>query len=289
MSNTAPLITVYMPTHNRLALLQRAVASIQSQTFTDFEAIIVDDGSSDKTADYLQALSEKDKRFRFFRHENPRGACAARNLAIEAARGQYITGIDDDDEFLPTRLEYFVENINDDYAFLFAPIIWDFGVRKKVMRSPVREIDLNTLLSANYVGNQVFVKTERLRDIDGFDECMPACQDWDTWIRLSERFGVGFCLEAATYLVHSGHEMERISTSPSKIAGHAKIIQKFAKISSKENQLCQTLALKKAEGKPLPTSILLRSFKTDHHKLFFRYWVASRYKWIYRLYQLKWT
>jgi len=64
-----PLITVYMPTHNRLELLQRAVASVFAQTMQDFELIIVDDASSDDTFDYLQKLAEQDSRVIVLRNE----------------------------------------------------------------------------------------------------------------------------------------------------------------------------------------------------------------------------
>jgi len=96
-----PLITVYMPTHNRLELLQRAVVSVFAQTMQNFELIIVDDASSDDTFDYLQKLAEQDSRVTVLRNEVSQGACVARNRAIELAKGKFVTGLDDDDEFLP--------------------------------------------------------------------------------------------------------------------------------------------------------------------------------------------
>lgn len=93
------LISIYIPTHNRRKLLERAVKSVQQQTYLNIELIIVDDGSSDSTWDYLNDIANKN--IRIFKHEQPLGACAARNLAIKHAKGKFITGLDDDDEFQP--------------------------------------------------------------------------------------------------------------------------------------------------------------------------------------------
>ena len=103
MSAAQPEVSVYLPTRNRAHLLREAVESVLAQTFSGFELLIVDDGSDDARA--LESLSCMDPRIRMFRHEQPRGAPAARNYAIREARGRFLTGIDDDDLLLPTRLE----------------------------------------------------------------------------------------------------------------------------------------------------------------------------------------
>ena len=98
-----PLITVYIPTHNRSILLKRAVDSVLRQTYENFEIIICDDGSSDNTADYLVDLASRDHRVKFIRNNEPKGACFSRNRCIELAKGEFITGLDDDDEFVENR------------------------------------------------------------------------------------------------------------------------------------------------------------------------------------------
>ena len=99
-----PVVSVIIPTYNRQALLPRAIDSVVRQTFSDWEIVLVDDGSTDDTpriaARYLRQLG---RRFIFLRQEN-RGASAARNAGIETARGEYIAFLDSDDEFVPHKL-----------------------------------------------------------------------------------------------------------------------------------------------------------------------------------------
>ena len=92
----APAVSVILPTHNRAALLRQAVASVQAQTFRDWELIIVDDGSTDDTAAVAEALSAQDARIRVVRQPN-RGGAAARNAGIRQARGTFVAFQDDDD------------------------------------------------------------------------------------------------------------------------------------------------------------------------------------------------
>ncbi|HHS9996570.1 TPA: glycosyltransferase family 2 protein, partial [Klebsiella pneumoniae] len=96
MYSQMPLVSVYITTCNRLDKLKRAVRSVQEQTFENIEILICDDASTDGTEKYVQELIREDNRIRYFRNQTSKGACAARNLGIFNAKGQYITGLDDD-------------------------------------------------------------------------------------------------------------------------------------------------------------------------------------------------
>jgi glycosyltransferase involved in cell wall biosynthesis len=98
----SPFFTIVVPTYNRAHLLPRAIESILAQTFQDFEVIIVDDGSTDHTADVVSALG--DDRIEYLSQENA-GASAARNRGAAAASGSFLTFLDSDDEALPHWLE----------------------------------------------------------------------------------------------------------------------------------------------------------------------------------------
>jgi len=100
-----PIVSVIIPTHDRVDLLPRAVDSVRRQTFADFECIIVDDASSDATPALGARLAEADPRVRYVRHEEIRHAAGARNTGMRLARGEYIAFLDDDDEWLPAKLE----------------------------------------------------------------------------------------------------------------------------------------------------------------------------------------
>ncbi len=108
MDSNEPLVTIYIPTYNRVELLKRAIDSVLTQTYKNIEIIIVDDCSPDTTIQFLEKLTKKDSRVRYFQNEKNSGACVSRNKAILEAKGEFITGLDDDDYFLPNRVEDFV-------------------------------------------------------------------------------------------------------------------------------------------------------------------------------------
>jgi glycosyltransferase involved in cell wall biosynthesis len=102
--DSVPQVSVVIPVHNRETLIGRAIDSVLRQTYTDFELLVVDDGSTDGTVARVQAQTG-DPRLRLLRHTTNRGAAAARNTAIMAARGEFIAFLDSDDEWLPDKLE----------------------------------------------------------------------------------------------------------------------------------------------------------------------------------------
>lgn len=100
----APQVSIVLPTFNRAHLLPRAIDSVQIQTFDNWELVIVDDGSTDSTEHVVARYAASDRRIR--RHYQPNaGLSMARNAGIDRARGEYITFLDSDDEYLPTHLE----------------------------------------------------------------------------------------------------------------------------------------------------------------------------------------
>jgi hypothetical protein len=107
-----PVITIVTPSYNRAASLERAIASVLAQTLTDFEFIIVDDASTDGSADVVRRF--QDPRIRLHRFDVRRGANPARNQGIEMARADLVTFLDSDDEFLPHRLERTVHVMRED-------------------------------------------------------------------------------------------------------------------------------------------------------------------------------
>lgn len=102
--NTAPYFSVVLTTYNRASLLSRALQSLIFQTETDWEAILIDDGSTDDTSLMVQQFLKEDQRIRYY-HFSPSGATAAKNKGIRLSRGKYITFLDSDDEFHPSHLK----------------------------------------------------------------------------------------------------------------------------------------------------------------------------------------
>src|SRR5258705_13939604 len=100
-------VSVVIPTHNRSEFLRSAIASVLGQTYQDFELIVVDDASTDSTAEVV--VSFNDSRIKFIRHQTNQGGSAARNTGIRASKCDYIAFLDDDDEWSPRKLSKQVE------------------------------------------------------------------------------------------------------------------------------------------------------------------------------------
>jgi len=231
------LVSIYMPTKNRPDLLRRAVASVLNQTHRELELLIVDDGSTDDTPAVLKALAEQDQRIRFFRNERSKGAPFSRNIAISAARGQWITGLDDDDTFMPERvaalLAYWqlLETIGVEFSCIFTQDIYDDG--KKISYSNKHgTVAWKDLLEYNVVGNQIFTLTDRLKSCGMFDVDMPAWQDFDLFMRVLKKFGPAKLLDSALYRLSIDERPDRISRSKKE-----RIISAFERLSAKHPEI----------------------------------------------------
>ncbi len=98
-----PKVSVVVLTHNRRRLLRRAISSILNQTFQDFEIVLVDDASTDNTPEVVRSFG--DARIKYIRHEVNKGEAGSRNTGVTSSSGDYIAFLDDDDEWLPEKLE----------------------------------------------------------------------------------------------------------------------------------------------------------------------------------------
>lgn len=246
------LVTVYITTFNRLDLLKRSLDSVRTQTYKNIEIIVVDDCSTDGTQEFLKEIAKGDERIKFFLKEKNGGACESRNIAIQNARGEYITGLDDDDYFLPNRIENFVSNLSNmkNSVLLFdnpiiklddRPIITK---KRKIMNTlKPKKIRAKDLIFSNYIGNQVFIKTDILKKFGGFDKNMPMWQDIECWYNiLVNTGGYGLSLNSYTYVVDLSHEMDRISNFNIKkgLKAHALFFKKHNLSDSDSNLLfCQ--------------------------------------------------
>ncbi len=194
------LVSVIMPAYNRAHVIGRAIKSVLAQTYNDFELIIVDDGSSDKTEEVVRSFD--DPRIRFLRHERNRGVCAARNTGIKASQGDFITFLDSDDEFTPARLQEQVSALKKYGAnniFVTGTIFLDDnGARvqttsKKETLCPCQADDIyESFFSAGRNSPQrlVTMMTRRqfLDEVGLFDEQLPASEFWDLGLRLAKKY-----------------------------------------------------------------------------------------------------
>jgi glycosyltransferase involved in cell wall biosynthesis len=184
-------VSVILPTYNRAATLRRACESVLSQMPPVLELIVVDDGSTDDTADVLSTLVRTDARLRYVRQDN-QGACAARNLGIELARGKLIAFQDSDDEWLPGKLKSQLEARGGKPALVFTSHTVIFLDGHQEIRPsngvPVDRNDLvSRLISQNFISTQTVLLDRSLLGESRFDPQLRRLQDWDLWLSIIER------------------------------------------------------------------------------------------------------
>jgi GalNAc5-diNAcBac-PP-undecaprenol beta-1,3-glucosyltransferase len=188
--NTAPRVSVAIATYRRAALVPRAIRSALAQTLTDIEVIVVDDGSPDDTAASVQAIG--DARMRYLRHERNRGLPAARNTAIRAARGRYVAFLDDDDQWMPDKLERQLSALRHHKALLCAELMSGPGTVRRFPRDVVYADDLRK--GNRFAPSGLIVETELMKQLL-FDETLRVGEDWDAFIRLAQRAPIGYLRE----------------------------------------------------------------------------------------------
>lgn len=262
-------VGVYLPTKNRVELLKKAVDSVLNQTYQNFKLLIVDDGSTDETAEYLNSI--QDPRVSFIRNDVSEKACKARNRAIRALDTELVTGLDDDDVFLPNRLEELIKAYDPKFAFVCSGYFWDYGVYKKSLFSKTKVISLSDALDLNQCSNQILVERKRLLEVGGFDPDLTALQDHDLWVRLIAKYGSAFRIGKELYIVNDDQELERISSVENKLKAIDVFEQKHSQIMSKRNRENFAFYRKKIAGEKISLFELFNSTQYGLLSLKFRH------------------
>lgn len=280
MQQDWPLISVYMPTFNRLEMATRAIESVLAQDYPNFELLVVDDASTDDTWASLTNKYKDDARVRIFRQPEGKGACAARNLAISEAQGDFVTGIDDDDEFLPHRLSSLYRSYDPQYSCICSGYIWDYGSVSKTLFATNEVVTLSSLLDLHTLSNQALVKRERMVQLQGFDENLAAFQDYDMWVRVVAAFGPALRISDASYKVNVGHELGRITNSPKRLDAHKQFVAKHRPLMSERNLQNQMFYRLTMEKQQLSLLELLRLCRFGLQKLKWRYYIKQKMAWL---------
>lgn len=240
----APLVSVYIPTRDRPELLKAALASVLNQSHRRIEVIVVNDGGeagAEALVESFRSDLEPGQSLVYLYNPSSCGAPAARNQAIFSAKGDFITGLDDDDEFLPDRIEYFLQHASRDFSFLSTCVIERANNSRMSVHQPLQVIDSQRIRRKNFVGNQVFVRTDRVREIGGFDETLKAWQDYDLWLRLIDRFGPALKLPHCTYLLDRCNSVSRITTSDQAQQGFNQFLAKHGESMTPLQRKHQTI------------------------------------------------
>ena len=193
-----PQVSVVMPVYNGERFLAEAIESILDQTFTDLELIVVDDGSTDGSADIVRTYLERDGRIRFFQHERNRGAADARNTGIAAARGEYIAAMDADDISLPERLDTQVDYLR------MNPDIGGVGLQGRVVEHDLTPrgdfgvathhalIALNYFLRYGVLGATLMLRRELLVAVGGYESGQSRVDDPELLARMLNDTSIRF-------------------------------------------------------------------------------------------------
>ncbi|NNF98933.1 MAG: glycosyltransferase [Desulfobacteraceae bacterium] len=209
-----PMVSVIIPTHNRGWILPEAVDSVLNQTCREFELIVVDDGSTDDTARILTGYGTDISII----HQENRGVSAARNRGIHSSRGEYIAFLDSDDLWLPEKLAVQLAYFNDhpQYHICQTEEIW---IRKGVRVNPKkRHKKLSGMIFEKCLPlclvspSAVMMRHSLFDDIGVFDESLPACEDYDLWLRTTWKYPVGL-IETPLIIKRGGHD-DQLSGMP---------------------------------------------------------------------------
>jgi glycosyltransferase involved in cell wall biosynthesis len=203
--------TVVIPTHNRVSMLERALRAALGQQGVDHQVVVVDDGSSDGTAELLGELVRDEPRLTVIRHETPRGVARARNAGIARAEGAWTAFLDDDDLWSPRRLRAHLDAASSGTVLVYgAYVALDASLRAiRVVVAPSPEELDRRLLRTNPVGgpSTFTARTAVLRELGGFDESLAALADWDLLIRARQQGRLARSSEPLVGYVEHGENM----------------------------------------------------------------------------------
>ncbi len=190
-SGSRPLISVIIPTYNRVALLRRAIDSVYAQESIgerfDVEVLVIDDGSTDTTPEVARAYAG----VRYIRPSTNKGTSGARNIGLDAASGEYIAFLDDDDSWLPWKLRRQLQAL-EEYPEASAAYgqevkrsdraIW---VWPDPQDAPTGWMHRSLLTTCPVNTSSVMIRRSHLDRAGRFDESLRCWEDYDMWLRLA--------------------------------------------------------------------------------------------------------
>jgi glycosyltransferase involved in cell wall biosynthesis len=236
-----PRVSVIIPSFNREATLKQSVASVLRQTYEEFELIVVDDCSDDRTSEVLSQIC--DSRMKVITHDRNRGGSAARNTGIRAAQAEYVAFQDSDDEWLPTKLQKqmaVLENAGPTTIGVYCGML----VLGTVMGDPADSVGVrylpapdipvplegnihaSLLRARSFISTQTFVvRRDLLIRSGGFDESLKALQDWDCFIRVAAHGQISFVKEPLVLQRFSANSLTR--STRNRVLAMSVILEKY--------------------------------------------------------------
>ena len=200
-------ISVVIPAYNAAKTISETIDSVRRQTFTDFELIVINDGSSDHTAELVNAVA--DDRLRLFSYENG-GAAIARNRGIDHVSGEFIAFLDADDLWTPDKLELQLEALQKHpkagVAYSWTTHMSQDGKVFYASSSVSFEGDVySELLVSNFLtnGSNPLIRRVAIESVGGFDPSLVSGEDWEYWLRLAAQWPFAVVPKRQIFYRHS--------------------------------------------------------------------------------------
>lgn len=214
------MVSVIIPVYNRESTIKKAITSVLDQTWSDLEVIVIDDGSTDNSANKIRSI--QDTRVKYIYQENA-GACAARNHGLDLAKGDIIAFHDSDDIWHLDKLEkqmMIFEKYDPDIVFCKLNQIRTDGT---VIRLPlkIKEGFLRPIENLFEIGTQTIVAKRQVFDSMYFDKDMPRLQEFELLYRASKNYSI-YCVDEGLVDYYVG--LDSISSNPYKLMKACKII-----------------------------------------------------------------
>ena len=241
--------SVVIPIYNRKSLIRRALESVLNQTVAPREIIVVNDGSTDGVNEMLRTAYPEVTVL----NQNRRGVSAARNVGIHAAQFEWIAFLDSDDEWLPTKLERQARLLTDNPSLRICHCdeIWiRNGVRVNEKKRHAKRggwIFEDCLPLCVISPSAVAIHSTVFSDMGVFDENLPVCEDYDLWLRITQKYPVGFVSERLV-VKYGGHEDQLSRTTPAmdrfRIAALLKLLDQDVLPANRREKVLETLVEK---------------------------------------------
>jgi glycosyltransferase involved in cell wall biosynthesis len=298
-----PKVSVIIPTYNRAELLRSAIESARNQTFKDLEIIVSDDKSTDHTREVVESF--KDPRIKYVLNEGKKGPSATRNTAILVSEGEYIAFLDDDDEWLPDKLQRQVELL--DYSLsnicgIYSNRLFIDRKSDKILSDdPGTEKHQGNLLYQLMIKSPIHTSTVVIRkscldEIGLFDETISYMEDRDMWIRLSMKWDFEYISKPLTKAyVHGFAHLSR--NLEGQTAGREKLLERYHDFLKKNRkswgalylclgaQYCQMKQMKKGRNNIIKGIIKYPFSKIAYFHLFSSFFGPSNYQRLRNFYK----
>lgn len=225
------LVSVVITTHCRHEdILKRAIESVFNQTYKNIELIVVDDSPNyERHSNVEELINQYGNRLKYIINDIRPSACVSRNIGINNSNGEILALLDDDDEWLPEKLEKMVPYINDQTALVYADFVM-VGTKEELYKRSVFEGDVFSKLLelGNFVGgcSVPIMDIKKVMAVGCFDENLNSAQDYDLWLRLSKYSLIKYIsFPCVNYYISN----DAISSSPSKrLKSNKYLLKKYA-------------------------------------------------------------